>query len=222
MKKKILISIVIGILVVVILGIIIKYFVKSDTNIPFQISKITVVSGVDGEDKGKSEEKWNLNIMQNNDIHIDIANINDNEIIDRIIIDNFEITKVPTKGNIHIYKPSNRNSTFKNSEEYKVENEVIFTENETLNQISLRFANEYLVNYQSNDDSIVYDGSLLEKVGITQEEIEFKILFDVSIELKSGKRFKTTIMLEIPNGDIVQEQISTYEINSNEIVFKEY
>ena len=33
MKKKILISIVIGILVVVILGIIIKYFVKSDTNI---------------------------------------------------------------------------------------------------------------------------------------------------------------------------------------------
>lgn len=222
MKKKILISIVIVIFVVVILGIIIKCFVKSDTNIPFQISKITVVSAVDGEDKGKSEEKWNLNIMQNNDIHIDIANVNDNEIIDRIIIDNFEVTKVPTKGNIHIYRPSNGNSTFKNSEEYKIENEVILTGDRISNQISLRLANEYLVNYQSNDDSIIYDGSLLEKVGITQEEIEFKILFDVSIELKSGKRFKTTIMLEVPNGDIIQEQISTYEINSNEIVFKEY
>lgn len=222
MKKKILGSIVIVIFVVVILGIIIKCFVKSDTNIPFQISKITVVSAVDGEDKGKSEEKWNLNIMQNNDIHIDIANVNDNEIIDRIIIDNFEVTKVPTKGNIHIYRPSNGNSTFKNSEEYKIENEVILTGDRISNQISLRLANEYLVNYQSNDDSIIYDGSLLEKVGITQEEIEFKILFDVSIELKSGKRFKTTIMLEVPNGDIIQEQISTYEINSNEIVFKEY
>ena len=64
-------------------------------------------------------------------------------------------------------------------------------------------------------------GSLLKKVGITQEEIEFKILFDISIELKSGKRFKTTIMLEVPNGDIVQEGITSYEINSNEIIFKE-
>ena len=62
---------------------------------------------------------------------------------------------------------------------------------------------------------------LLKKVGITQEEIEFKILFDISIELKSGKRFKTTIMLEVPNGDIVQEGITSYEINSNEIIFKE-
>lgn len=222
MKKKILISIVIGILIVVIFGVIIKCFVKSDTNIPFQISKITVVSAVDGEDKGETEGKWNLNIMQNNDIYIDIANSNDNEIIDRIIIDNFEITKVPIKGNIHIYRPLNEGRIFRNTEEYKVEKEVIFTENKTSNQISLRFANEYLVNYQSNDDSIVYDGSLLKKVGITQEEIEFKILFDISIELNSGKRFKTTIMLEVPNGDIVQEGITSYEINSNEIVFKEY
>ena len=60
----------------------------------------------------------------------------------------------------------------------------------------------------------------MKKVGITQEEIEFKILFDISIELKSGKRFKTTIMLEVPNGDIV-EGITSYEINSNEIIFKE-
>lgn len=232
MKKKSLIIIILLVIVLIVASILVKIFAKNKNDIPFEISAIEVVGSISGEDKGKTEQNWNLNIIQNNDFYIRIGN---NKDIEKIVINNFIVDESPKKGNVHIYKPSNdnENKVFENSEEYKVENELIFTGDEISgitnsnllnyeNIISFRCSNEYLVNFESNDNTVTYNGSLLKKLGITQEDIQFTILFDILIETKTRENFKTTVMLDLPTGNIVQEEVSTYQINKNELVFKKY
>lgn len=235
--KKYIAIFVIAIIAIVIISLMIKYSVEGEKNMPFKISKIMVISTAGGTQKEKSNNKWDLNLLQSNDIYIDIIknkNYSEEEIIDKIIIDNFKIENAPTKGNINIYRTSNNNGIFNNKEEYKIENELIYLGDEASNLenlkianqgglILLRCVNENLGNYISNEDTeIRHDGTLLSKVGISNEEIEYSISFDISIELKSEKKFKTTLTLEMPKGNLIQEGTTNYQVNSDEIVFKRY
>lgn len=164
-------------------------------------------------------EKWNLHIKQINDIYIDIVknkNYSEKEIIDKVIIDNFKIENIPQKGEINLFRLTTENGMFNNKEEYKIQEELIYTGTETSNIENLEIANQgglipircintNLGNYKSNEASeIRHDGMLLEKVGIKNEEIKFKISFDISIELKSEKRYKSNIELEMPKGNLVR------------------
>lgn len=96
-KKNIALFVIVLILIIVV-SIIIKYYVEGETNMPFNISKIMIISSAVGEQKEKTNFKWDLDITQNNDVYIDIIkskNYKSSEIIDKIIIDNFQIDEQP-------------------------------------------------------------------------------------------------------------------------------
>ena len=53
--------------------IILRYQVEGETNLPFEISKISIISAVDGKDNKDEANKWNINVNQNNDVYIYIV-----------------------------------------------------------------------------------------------------------------------------------------------------
>lgn len=191
---------------------------------------------LDGIQEDLPESKWNLNLIQNNDIYIDIIkdkNYGKGEIIDKVIIDNFKIEDEPEKGEIKIYRPDSESLSFSNKEEYKVENEIEYkgSEKSDLNNLEIanqggliviRYVNEDLGNYKTDEEEIIHDGTLLSKIGLTNEEIQFRVSFDISIELNSGKKYKASVNIEMPNGNLVGEGTTNKQINGNEIVFKRY
>ena len=200
-----------------------RYEVEGEKNMPFELSKIMIFSTAEGFANEESDYKWDFNIFQNNDIYISIGKN-----------DNFSINEKPQKGEIVIYKPNSDSQTaFKCEEEYEVKDKLEFTgETEAdveklqiANQggmIIFRVANKNLHRYKSNDDkTIVHDGTLLAKANIKNEEIKFKISFDLTIELKSEKKYKGTITLELPEGNILKNGQESLEItNFDDVVFK--
>ena len=81
---------------------------------PFKISKLTIISTAEGveenvEENSETQEKWNFNIWQNNDIYIDFQKREEyegTEFIKSIIIQNIKITKQPEVGEVKIYMPN--------------------------------------------------------------------------------------------------------------------
>ena len=191
---------------------------------------------LDGTQEDLPESKWNLNLIQNNDIYIDIIkdkNYGKEEIIDKVIIDNFKIEDEQKKGEIKIYRPDSQNLSFTNKEEYKIENEIEYkgSEKSDLNNLEianqggliiLRFVNQDLGNYKTDEDEIIHDGTLLGKIGLTNEDVQFKVSFDISIELNSGKKYKASVNIEMPIGNLIGEGTTNTQINGNDIVFKRY
>ena len=238
-KRIVRISIIalVVILVITIIGLLIlKYQVEGETNMPFKLSKIMVFSTAEGIQNSEPTAKWDMNLMQNNDIYIEITknkNYKQKEIIDRIVLDNFKINKQPEVGNLIIYRPSTEeNKTFTYSEDMEVKGELVFNGNEKsdlknlqiANQggtIILRYTNSNISNYQSNDDEIIHDGTLLNKTGINIEQVNTNISFDITICLVSEKSYKGTITLDLPAGDITKEGLSHIEKKDcTDIVFK--
>lgn len=105
LRKNIIIFI-IAIITIIIISVIIKYQVEGEIDIPFQVSKVMVISNAYGIQEEGDKSKWNLKLIQNNDIYIDILknkNYTEKEIIDKVILDDFEINKKPKKGKTIIY-----------------------------------------------------------------------------------------------------------------------
>lgn len=235
--KRVVILSAIIIIAIVVGSIIIKYQVEGETNMPFTISKIMVISSAQGVQNDKSEYKWDLQMVQNNDIYIDITknkNYYQTEIIDKIVLNNFKIDQEPIKGEIKLYRPNDKeNGVYINAKEFQIQDslEYIGSENsniknlEIANQgglILLRYVNENLGQYVSNEgEEIRHDGTLLSKIGITDEQIKFNVSFDIAILLKSEITYKATVKLELPVGNVVQEGTSSYEKKDvRDVVFK--
>ena len=231
--KKYIAIFIVAIIGVVILSIMVKYSVEGETNVPFKISKIMIISTAGGTEKEESTTKWNLKLLQSNDIYIDIIknkNYSEEEIIDKIIIDNFKIERKPIQGNVNIYKPNT--GIFNNKEEYKIDNELVYVGDETSNIENLKIANqgglilfrcvnENLGNYISDvDEEIKHDGTILGKIGLSNEEIKFSISFDIRVELKSGKKYKAEVEAKMPSGNLIEEGTTNNQKNENDIVFK--
>lgn len=215
--------------------IILRYQVEGETNLPFEISKISIISAVDGKDNKDEANKWNINVNQNNDVYIYIDknnNYNKTEIIDSIIIDNIHINKDIEKGEPHIYRPTEKGTAmFENNEENLVDQIVYAGDMESnikqlkiSNQgglIVLRFANDNIATYTSNDAEQVDYNKLLQETKTTYEDLKTTTTFDLTIKLKSGKSFKANISLQIPIEGIVENGTSSKEITeTNNIVFK--
>ena len=236
------IHLIIGICVIVAVAIfvgitMVKYEVEGEKNMPFELSKIMVVSTAEGFANEDSKYKWDFDIFQNNDVYISIVkneNYKKTEVIDKIVINNFAINEEPQKGEIVIYKPDNEAATsYTCKEEFEVEESLEYigaTESDLENlqignqggSIIFRVSNKNLYTYQSNDDKqIIHDGTLLAKANIKNEEIKCKISFDIIIELKSEKKYKGTVTLELPEGNIVKNGQESIEItNFDDVVFK--
>ena len=233
--KKYIAIFIIAIITIIILSVMIKYSVEGETNIPFKISKIMIISTAGGIEKEDPSNKWDLNVLQSNDIYIDIIknkNYNEEEIIHKVVIDNFKIENAPIKGELKLYRPSNSKVVFNNKEEYKINNKLVYTGGEASDIENLKIANQgglilfrcvndNLGKYISDvDEEIKHDGTLLGKIGLSNEEIKFSISFDISVELKSGKKYKAEVEAKMPSGNLIQEGTTNYQINGNDIVFK--
>ncbi len=239
-KKKIIhiciVTTIIVVLIAIIGLIILKYEVEGEKNMPFNLSKIVVVSTAEGMQNADTENKWNFNIVQNNDIYITIEK-NDNykksEKIEKIIFENFSQIQSPIKGTFKKYMPnSTQGRTFINTEEFLLEDSLEYRGNTKTDlknleisniggTICIRYSNEEIGNYISNEEEqIKHDGTLISKTGTTLEEIKGKIAFDLIIKLEN-KSYKANIVLELPCGDIIQQGTTNIEkIDMQDIIFK--
>lgn len=213
--------------------LILRYDEKGEENMPFDISKISVISSINGQDVKDKENLWNKAVGQDNDVYIYIEKNNNyikTEAIEKIILNNFKIDSTPRKGEISFYKPSNNEKElFENTDESKVEEIVFSGEQSTKLQelkisnqggiVAFRIANKNLGNYVSNEKEIDYN-NLLRKINITYEQIKTNISFDTTIVLAEGRSFKTTINLELPVEGVIENGKSSKEINGKDFVFK--
>lgn len=123
-----------------------KYAVEGEASMPFELSKLIVVSTAEGIDKEEKESNWNFDLVQNNDMYIYVSknkNYKETEIIKNISINNFKIENGPKKGKIVIYRPSkSEDKLYEYLEEYIVDNEITYTGAEKANAKNLEIANQ--------------------------------------------------------------------------------
>lgn len=217
--------------------IVIRYQVEGETNMPFNLSKITVVSVAEKVDKDEKVEgnRWNYSINQNNDIYMYIEknkNYDKVETIKQIEITNVELSKENDKGELKLYKPDteNPNVIFSNKDEYSVQsltytvkentdmkNLVITNQGGTL---TFRVANNNIAEYVSNDEQINYN-ELLSKANVTLEQLKCKVKFDLIITLDSGKIYKSVITLDLPLDGVIEQGTASKEFTDMQsFVFK--
>ena len=108
---------------------ILKYNVEGETNMPFRLSKISIISSSQGMDKEAIDTKWAFDISQNNDIYLYIdknSGYGKTEIIESVKIDQIKIESL-LKDNIKIYKPEEQEEKmiFKNEEKNNVQ-EILY------------------------------------------------------------------------------------------------
>lgn len=234
-KIKACIAIAVIILAILITGIIsIIYSVEGETNMPFTLSKIVVVSRVEGVPNEGAEEKWNLSVFQNNDIYFSIEKTENNkeELIKNISIENIKVIETPQKGEIRTYMPnSSEGNLFSYKNEYIVENNKLTfkgaskSNNKTLeigNQggtVAIRISNANIAQYISNEDTEIVHDTLLSKLDVKTKEITFKVSFDVVINVKNTS-YMTNVVVDLPcSEDLVQNGIGSKEI-TDKFVFK--
>lgn len=94
--NKIIIVIILFIILIVSSLFMLRYYVEGESNLPFRISKIIVVSSAEGTDTKAEQTKWALDLTQNNDIYISIDKNNEynkNETIKQVQIENIQIDR---------------------------------------------------------------------------------------------------------------------------------
>lgn len=231
----IVMMILIIVIILFILGIIIlKYNVEGETNMPFQLSKISIISSSEGIDKETTDTKWAFDVYQSNDVFLYIdknEGYGKTETIKSVEIRNIQV-EAKQKENIKIYKPDEKEKKliFKNKEENVVEGieytggmESDLKQCKISNQgglVAFRCSNNNLAVYTSNDEEINHH-ELLKKAGIVQEDLKTKITFDLIIRLEAGKEYKSTIDLEFPVEDIIEKGMASVEITDlKNFIFK--
>lgn len=213
-----------------------RYNVEGEGNLPFYVSKISIISNVEGTDVEDDTNKWNLQVNQNNDIYLYIKKNDDykqTEIIESVKLDNFNIEQSSKIGEMKLLKPdSNAESViFKNTAENEVDNiEYIGDMDSSIKDLKIsnqgglvvfRYAINNVGNYISNDDEEINHSELLQKLGVNNEDLKFKVTFDINITLNSGKIYKSNIELELPVNDVVNQGTQSAEYTDLEnIVFK--
>ena len=203
---------------------------------PFTLSKITIVSTAEGVENEGAQEKWNLSVFQNNDIYFSIEkndNNKEDEIIESVSIENIQVLENPKVGQIKTYMPNSSDGRlFSYSDEYIVqENKLTFKGASKSNSKTLeignqggtaviRLANTNIGTYVSNEDEeIKHDGSLLQKLNVQNEDVSFKVSFDVVINLKN-KSYVSNVVLDLPcEGDLIEQGTCSKEI-TDKFVFK--
>lgn len=215
--------------------LVLGYRENGEMNMPFNLSKMTIISTIDGKDIEDNEHRWNLDVTQNNDIYMYISK-NDKykktETIKNITINNIQIEN-PEIGEITIYQPSqNENAITKNVDE-NISNEIIFNGDKQTNVrelkisnqggiIAFRCANNKVGNFISNDEEILDYKNLLNKLNIDENKLQARICFDIIIELNSGVKFRAeSVEAKFPIEGIKEKGTTSLEITDlDAIIFK--
>jgi hypothetical protein len=213
----------------------IKYDVEGEKFLPFEISKILVISTIDGNPIDDEENIWNIELKQSNDLYLYITkNDNTNESIKKIKIDNFNIIKSPNRGEVAIYRPTgDLENLYTYSEQNYISDELTFIGSriddlktlEISNDggvIAFRVSLDNLGSYISNElTEISYDGSLLKNININIDDISFTLSFDISIETNSNIIYQGNIKIDLPAKDLLETSASNFEITDfSDVIFK--
>ena len=239
-KEKIKLYIAIMTMVIILIFVamvIIKYQVEGEKNMPFNLSKIIVISTAEGVENENNNKKWDINIFQNNDIYLYIDknteyHTNGETYISEVIIENITIME-PNVGEVKAYMPNSLDGRlYDYSEDFYVDESLIYkggskSNSKTLEignqggEVLIRFSNINVGQYTSNKDKeLVHDGSLIGKIGKTTEDINFSVKFDLIIKTNKNK-YKAELLFDLPCGDLVKEGRTSMEINDTEnIIFK--
>ena len=127
-KKRIIHTFVIIFIVIMIMLIasllMFKYHVEGETNLPFVLKKINIISTAESDLIQDEEGIWHAGILQKNDVFFTIeknSNYKKEELIKKISFENFGVTKTNENMVVEIYRPTISASTYNYSEEYKVQ-----------------------------------------------------------------------------------------------------
>ena len=227
--------IVIIVVILFIVGmLVLRYSVEGETNMPFDLSKIVIISTQEGIDDGQTNTRWSFDVHQSNDIYVYIDK-NDGydktEIIKSVRVDNFQIEAKNTD-NIKLYKPdaTEENHIFQYNDEdiiqsleYTGDVESDLKNLKISNQggiIAFRCSNNYVTKYQSHEEEINHS-ELLKKAGVTEEDLKVNLTFQLIITLESGKEYQAEIKTELPTGNVIEEGSSSTEMTDlQDVIFK--
>ena len=196
--NKVLALLIIVIAFAVTLMIMLKYKTEGETNLPFLLTKIMIVSSADSETKQENPDnyKWNMSINQYNDIYMEIKKNYEYKrdcYIKSVSIENLKISE-PKIGKEIAYMP---NST--DGKQYVYDDNFIIKDKLTYNGASannpknleianqggnvlFRIANRNTSEYVSNEDGeVAYNGTFLKKTNVNIDDIKVSVNFDVVI-----------------------------------------
>lgn len=229
-------TVIFAVIILLVAIIMIRYNVEGDKNMPFNLSKIIIISTAEGSET-EGEEKWNFNVYQNNDVYIYIDKNEDyrgeEKILKSLKIENISITKAPLKGEVKAYMPNSvEGRIFSYDENYIIDGSLEYKGAEESNSQTLeigsnggraliRFSNTGLGKYSSDsDDEIIHDGTLLSKIGANNEDTQFEIAFDLVINVDTCS-YRANISLELPCGEILEEGTCSLEkTDMSDVIFK--
>ena len=88
--------------------------------------------------------------------------------------------------------------------------------------IGISFANKELGTYSSGEDTeITYNGTMLSKLGIANENVKSKVSFDLVIELDDGKKYSGSVEIDLSCDGLVENGTTQTEITDfSNVVFK--
>lgn len=215
-----------------------RYSVEGEKNLPFELANIWVISTAQGNSEVNSENNLSLDIIQNNDFYFYFKknpNYKKEESISKITFENFEFRKSSDKGIVSIYKPLENSIFYNYTDECKVNDNISYNGALSTNLSSSEISNQGgLIRFsvaltdlghytKDNNSDLVYDGTLLSKLDLTMEDISMEVSFDVIIETVSNKKFKCTLYIDLPTGNIIEEGRSVLDkSNSEDIIFKRF
>ena len=214
-----------------------KYHVEGEKNLPFNITKLIIVSSAKTENIGINERTFDANVIQKNDIYLGIEknkNYSKEDTIKKITLNNFKVIEAGEKGTVKFYRTSLGDNAFEYIDNYEIKDSIEYKgsketnlklENMTISNQGGKIELSAIINdlgkiTYSENDNIFADGRLLNRLQLTSNDVKSRISFDMIMELNGGNTFKTTIVLELPTGDIANDGVSTNEIDVSKLVFK--
>ena len=229
------IIIIIVIVVTIVCIALLKYHVEGETDMPYILKQMVIISTANGKNTTQTENKWNIEIYQNTDVYFEIERNSEhksNENIKNIKIQNIQI--IGNEKNMpKAYMPStDTEQMFNYTENNIIQNDLIYIvdKNKDIKNkkitteggiIAISFCIPNIANYIGNDDKISYDGTLLKKAGIIIEDIQANIKLDLILETETGKKYKAEISMNVPEEDITETGITIKEDTQLEnVVFK--
>lgn len=179
---------------------------------------------------------WNERVIQTNDVYIYLDKndkFKEEQIIKSVKIDNIKILEKAKIGKIQVYMPSSfEDSQYKYTNDFLVNSSLSYRGAEVDNKKNLEisyngggvyisFANMGLDNFKSNEaQEIQQGGLLLEKMNLSDEDLKFKVSFDLIIEVQD-KSYITNIVLDMPASGLIGNEQSYQEITDfDKLVFK--
>ena len=216
------------------LWIMLKYNNEGEKNMPFNLSKILVISSAETEQKkDESEEsKWKVNINQYNDFYIEFTkneNKNETNFIKSVTIENINFSS-PNKGKVYMYMPSSKeDEMFTYEDNYMVTNSLTYKGEvaDNLKTLSIgnqggtilfRIINRNVSEYTlKQDEELNIDGTLLQKSNIKMKDVKFDISFDIRIETMNNT-YIGNVKTELPIQNVEKEGV--VKTNIDNVIFK--